>query len=63
MESAAIDLVEQAYKQKKIGMRPYGAMKKHAHHHTPEHIKAMIRHMEHKTFKEAHKAALKEAGI
>ena len=60
MESLA--LVEEAYQQKKIGLRQYKAMKKHAPHHTPAHIAVMIRHLEHKTFKEAHKQALKEAG-
>ena len=56
-------LLEEAHKQKKIGMRQYGALKKHARHHSPEHIAAMIKHMEHMNFKDAHKAAMQEAGV
>ena len=56
-------LLEEAHKQKKIGMRQYGALKKHAMAHSPEHIAAMIKHMEHMNFKEAHKAAMQEVGV
>ena len=55
------EMVEEAFK-KKIGQRQMGALKKHAGHHTPEHIAAMIRFMEHMTFRAAHKAALGEVG-
>ena len=56
-------LLEEAHKQKKIGMRQYGALKKHAMHHSPEHITAMIKHMEHMNFRDAHKAALSSVGV
>ena len=56
-------LLEEAHKQKKIGMRQYGALKKHAMSHSPEHIASMIKHMQHLNFKDAHKAAMQEAGV
>ena len=56
-------LLEEAHKQKKIGMRQYGALKKHAMSHSPDHIAAMIKHMEHLNFRDAHKAAMKEVGV
>ena len=56
-------LLEEAHKQKKIGMRQYGALKKHAMQHSPEHIAAMLKLMEHMTFREAHKAAMQSVGV
>ena len=56
-------LLEEAHKQKKIGMRQYGALKKHAMYQSPEHIAAMLKLMEHMTFREAHKAALSSVGV
>ena len=56
------DILEEALQQKRIGKRQYGALKKHAMHHSPEHIAAMIRSMEHLTFREAHKVAMQEVG-
>ena len=56
-------LLEEAHKQKKIGMRQYGALKRHAMSHSPEHITAMIKHMEHMNFRDAHKAAMQEVGV
>ena len=56
-------LLEEAHKQKKIGMRQYGALKKHAMHQTPVHIAAMLKLMEHMNFREAHKAAMQEVGV
>ena len=56
-------LLEEAHKQKKIGMRQYGALKRHAVSHSPDHIAAMIKHMEHLNFRDAHKAAMQEAGV
>ena len=47
-------LLEEAHKQKKIGMRQYGALKKHAMAPSPEHITAMIEHMAHRNFRAAH---------
>ena len=55
--------LEDAYKQKKIGMRQYGALKKHAMSHSPDHITAMVKHMEHMNFRDAHKAAMQEVGV
>ena len=54
----AMDLVEQAFRTKKIGPRQHRAMMKHATHHTPEHIAFMLDLMEHKTMREAHQAAV-----
>ena len=56
------DLVEEAYKKKKIGMRQYKAMLRHAGHHSSEHIRRMLQSMQHTTFREAHKLAMKEVG-
>ena len=56
-------LLEEAHKQKKIGMRQYGALKRHAVSHTPDHIAAMIKHMQHLNFRDAHKAATQEVGV
>ena len=56
-------LLEEAHKQKKIGMRQYGALKRHAASHSPDHIAAMIKHMEHLNFRDAHKAAMQEMGV
>ena len=56
-------LLEEAYKLKEIGMRQYGALKKHAMHHSPEHITEMVKLMEHMNFKDAHKAALSTVGV
>ena len=58
----ATDLVEEAYKKKKIGMRQYKAMLRHAGHHSSEHIGKMLTLMGHTTFREAHKLAMKEVG-
>ena len=55
--------LEEAHKQKKIGMRQYGALKKHAMHQSPEHIAAMLKLMEHMTFREAHRAAVQSVGV
>ena len=56
-------LLEEAPQQKKIGMRQYGALKRHAMSHSPDHIAAMIKHMEHLNFRDAHKAAMQEVGV
>ena len=56
------DLVEDAYKKKKIGMRQYKAMLRHAGHHSSEHIQRMLTLMGHTTFREAHKLAMKDVG-
>ena len=56
-------LLEEAHKLKKIGMRQYGALKKHAMHHSPEHIAAMLKLMEHMNFRDAHKAAMSSVGV
>ena len=56
-------LLEEAHKQKKIGMRQYGALKKHAMHHSPEHIAEMLKLMEHMNFRDAHKAAMSSVGV
>ena len=56
-------VLEEAFKLKKIGMRQYGALKKHAMSHSPEHIASMIKHMEHLNFRDAHKAAMQEVGV
>ena len=53
---AAIDIVDQAFRAKKIGPRQHRALSKHAAKHTPEHIRAMLKFMEHKTLREAHRA-------
>ncbi len=55
-------LLEEARKLKKIGVRQYGALKKHAMTQSPEHIAAMLKLMEHMTFREAHKAATQQVG-
>ena len=55
-------VLEEAHKLKKIGIRQYGALKKHAMTQSPEHITAMIKHMQHMNFRDAHKAAMQEAG-
>ena len=55
--------LDEAHKQKKIGMRQYGALKRHAMSHSPDHIAAMIKHMEHLNFRDAHKAAMQEVGV
>ena len=60
MEAAA--LVEEAFKAKKIGLRQYRAMMRHAGHHSPEHIQRMLDLMTHKTFREAHRQATQEVG-
>ena len=57
-----MEVVEEAYKNKKITMRQYKALLRHAAHHTPQHISKMIQLMGHTTFREAHKAAMKEVG-
>ena len=44
-------------------MRQYGALKRHAMTHSPEHITAMIKHMQHMNFRDAHKAAMQEVGV
>ena len=62
-EQDAHTLLEEAHKLKKIGMRQYGALKKHAMAHSPEHIAEMLKLMEHMNFKEAHKAAMQEVGV
>ena len=56
-------LLEEAHKLKKIGIRQYGALKKHAMHHSPDHIAAMLELMEHMNFRDAHKAALSTVGV
>ena len=56
-------LLEEAFKLKKIGMRQYGALKKHAMQHSPEHIAAMLKLMEHMNFRDAHKAAMSSVGV
>ena len=61
--AAAIDVVEAAYKEKKIGPRQYRALGRHATKHTPEHMEKMLSLMTHKTLREAHKEALKTVGI
>ena len=58
----APQLVEEAFKAKKIGPRQHRALLKHAAHHTPEHILKMLELMEHKTFREAHRIAMKVVG-
>ena len=55
--------LDEAYKQKKIGMRQYGALKRHAQTQSPEHITAMVKLMEHMNFRDAHKAAMQEVGV
>ena len=55
--------LEEAHKQKKIGVRQHGALKKHAMHHSPEHIAEMLKLMEHMNFRDAHKAALSTVGV
>ena len=57
-----MDIVEEAYKKKKIGYRQYTALSKHAAKHTEEHIARMLSLMEHKTLREAHKEAMKQVG-
>ncbi len=61
-QAAAVDIVEAAYKNKKIGYRQYTALSKHAVKHTEEHIGKMLALMEHKTLREAHKEAMKQVG-
>ena len=61
--AAAVDVVEAAYKAKKIGPRQYHALSRHAAKHTPEHIAKMLSLMTHKTLREAHKEAMKTVGI
>ncbi len=61
--AAAADVVEAAYKEKKIGPRQYRALSKHAAKHTSEHMEKMLSLMTHKTLREAHKEALKTVGI
>ena len=56
-------LLDEAHKQKKIGVRQYGALEKHATHQSPEHIAAMLKLMEHMNFRDAHKAALSTVGV
>ena len=56
-------LLEEAHQQKKIDMRQYGALNRHAVTHSPEHITAMIKHMQHMNFRDAHKAALSSVGV
>ena len=56
-------LLEEAHKQKKIGMRQYGALRKHAMTQSPEHIAEMLKLMEHMTFREAHRAAMQSVGV
>ena len=56
--AAAVDLVEAAFRQKKLGPRQYKAMVKHAAKQTPEHIASMLTLMEHKTMRAAHKAVI-----
>ena len=58
-----MDILEEAHKQRKIGKRQLGALKKHATHQSPEHIAAMLKLMEHMTFREAHKAAMQSVGV
>ena len=57
-----MDILEEAHKQRKIGKRQLGALKKHATHQSPEHIAAMLKLMEHMTFREAHRAATQQVG-
>ena len=59
--AAAMDIVEEAYKKKKIGYRQYTALSKHAAKHSEEQAK-MLSLMQHKTLREAHKEAMKQVG-
>ncbi len=60
--AAASDIVEAAYKAKKIGPRQYRALSKHAGRYSPEHIEKMLSLMTHMTLREAHKEATKTVG-
>ena len=57
-----MDIIETAYKNKKIEYRQYTALSKHAAKHSEEHIAKMLSLMEHKTLREAHKEAMKQVG-
>ncbi len=59
---AAMGIVEDAFRQKRIGQRQYEAMRKHALRHTPEHIAKMLELMVHMTFRDAHREAVKAVG-
>ncbi len=59
---ASMGIVEDAYKQKRIGIRQYEAMRKHALRHTPEHITKMLELMIHMNFRDAHREAVKTVG-
>ena len=61
--SDAHALLDEARQQKKIGMRQYGALKKHAMLHSPDHIAEMLKLMEHMNFRDAHKAAMQSVGV
>tara|TARA_R100000664_G_scaffold34028_1_gene53527 strand:+ start:639 stop:836 length:198 start_codon:yes stop_codon:yes gene_type:complete len=46
-----------------LNMRQMSAMKKHSKHHTPKHLRAMVKSMKMgKTFTESHKMAQKKVG-
>ena len=56
------ELIEQAFREGKIGRRQKGALLRHADHHSEEHMKHMLMLMVHTTFKNAHKQTMTTVG-
>ena len=52
------ELIEKAYKEKRIGKRQKGALIRHAEKHSDEQIQHMLIAMKHTTFRAAHKQAI-----